>query len=274
MTHGTPPVIGISAYRQTASWGGWTEPADLLPADYSQSVELAGGLPVLLPPLSDAEAAVRVIERLDGLIISGGGDVNPDRYRARAHPQTAGVADERDSWELRLLDAAAARGLPILGICRGMQVLAVWAGGTLTQHLPDDVGHTEHSPAPDRFGELEVTTEAGTLARSLLGTSLRSHCHHHQAVVEHPGFIVSARGHDGVTEAIEAPDQPFRLGVQWHPEKVGDLALFKGLVGAAAGSAQPEDHRPLDDEVDRGGHALGDHEGDHPDRHLAEPIAE
>ena len=237
MTHRpTAPVIGISAYRQTASWGAWTEPADLLPADYSQSVELAGGLPVLLPPLSGIDAAMQVVERLDALIISGGGDVNPARYRAEIHPQTAGVADERDSWEMRLLDAAAARGLPILGICRGMQVLAVWAGGTLTQHLPDEVGHTEHSPAPDQFGALAVNTEAGSLVRSLLGATVRSHCHHHQAVVEHPGFMISARGADGVPEAIEAPEHPFRLGVQWHPEKLGDLALFKGLVGAAGPS--------------------------------------
>lgn len=237
----TAPVVGISGYRQTATWGAWTEAADLLPADYSQSVELAGGLPVLLPPMSGADAATRVVQRLDALIISGGGDINPDRYRAELHPQTAGVADERDSWELRLLDAAAARELPILGICRGMQVLAVWAGGTLTQHLPDDVGHTEHSPAADQFGELAVSTEAASLVRSLLGATVRSHCHHHQAVVEHPGFMISARGADGVPEAIEAPEHPFRLGVQWHPEKVGDLALFKGLVSAAGRSAQPED---------------------------------
>ncbi len=235
---GTQPVIGISIYRESARWGVWSEPADLLPADYSQSVALAGGLPVLLPALSRPGAAAQLVERLDAVIISGGGDVNPDRYRASAHPQTGGVHDERDSWELALLDAAAARDLPILGICRGMQVLAVWAGGALTQHLPDQVGHSDHSPGADTFGGVAVRTEPGSRVRALLGETLTSHCHHHQAVLDHPGFVVTARGADGTTEAIEADGDPgtFRVGVQWHPEKLGDLALFEGLVSAAGRS--------------------------------------
>ena len=236
-----PPVIGISIYRELARWGAWTEPADLLPADYSQTVALAGGLPVLLPALTQPAAADRVVERLDAVIISGGGDINPDRYRAEAHPQTGGVHDQRDSWEFALLDAAAARDLPILGICRGMQVLAVWAGGTLTQHLPDQVGHTDHSPGADSFGGVPISTEPGSRVRALLGEVLTSHCHHHQAVVDHPGFAVTARGADGTVEAIEAVEEnttTFRVGVQWHPEKLGDLALFKGLVSAAGRSAR------------------------------------
>ncbi len=241
------PVIGISIYRELARWGAWNEPADLLPADYSQSVALAGGLPVLLPApvpaVSAPDAAVQVVGRLDAVIISGGGDVNPDRYRAQPHPQTGGVHDERDSWEFALLDAAAARGLPILGICRGMQVLAVWAGGSLTQHLPDQVGHSDHSPGADSFGAVPVRTEPGSRVRALLGAALTSHCHHHQAVRDHPGFAVTARGADGTVEAIEAAEEDtstFRVGVQWHPEKLGDLALFEGLVSAAGRSPRAE----------------------------------
>ncbi|MBA8793347.1 putative glutamine amidotransferase [Friedmanniella endophytica] len=236
------PVIGISLYREQAHWGVWSEEADLLPADYTRSVELAGGIPVLLPPAGlvagdgggdGADAARTVVDRLDAVIISGGGDISPQRYGATPHPRTGGVHDERDSWELRLLDAAAARGVPILGICRGMQALAVWAGGSLTQHLPDTVGHEQHSPGGDAFGELPVRTEPGSLLRRLVGAELPSHCHHHQAVADHPGFVVSARSQDGVIEAIEDPSRPFRLGVQWHPEKLADLGLFAGLVEAA-----------------------------------------
>ena len=133
------PLIGLSTYREQARWGVWDQPADLLPTTYADAVAAAGGVPVLLAPQDPASAAA-VVARLDGLVVTGGADVDPARYAAEPHPRTAGWRADRDAWELALLDAADARGLPVLGICRGMQVMAVHAGGSLEQHLPDTVG--------------------------------------------------------------------------------------------------------------------------------------
>lgn len=229
---GPRPLIGLTTYRETAAWGAWKLPADLLPAVYARSVEAAGGIAVLLPP--QAEAAAQVVSRLDGLIISGGADVDPDRYGRRSHPRTGGLRRDRDTWELALLDAAAAAGLPTLGICRGLQVMAVHAGGRIEQHVPDVVGHEEHSPGPSAFGWTSVSTVEDSLLRRLVGDRMQVSCHHHQAVAEHPRFLASARAADGTIEGIEDPDRPFWLAVQWHPETGEDYGLFTGLVAAAA----------------------------------------
>ncbi len=229
---GPRPLIGLTTYRERAAWGAWNLTADLLPAVYARSVEAAGGIAVLLPPQS--ELASPVVERLDGLIISGGADVDPDRYARPPHPLTGGLRPDRDTWELSLLEAAQQAGLPTLGICRGLQVMAVHAGGQLQQHVPDVVGHDEHSPGPNSFGWTSVRTTAGSLTRRLVGEDLQVSCHHHQAVSEHPGLIASARAADGTIEGIEHPDRPFWLAVQWHPENGDDYGLFLGLVTAAA----------------------------------------
>ncbi len=229
---GSRPLIGLTTYRETAAWGVWQQPADLLPAVYARCVEAAGGIVVLLPPQS--EAATSVVTRLDGLIISGGADVDPDRYGRRPHPHTQTLRRDRDSWEFGLLDAAARIGLPTLGICRGMQVMAVQAGGQLEQHVPDVVGHDEHSPGGDAFGWTSVSTVADSLIHRLVGDHMQVSCHHHQAVISHPGFVASARAADGIVEAIEDPARPFWLAVQWHPENGDDYGLFRGLVEAAA----------------------------------------
>lgn len=226
------PLIGLTTYREAATWGTWSQPADLLPAVYARSVEAAGGLVVLLPP--QAEASARIVSRLDGLVVSGGADVDPDRYGRAPHPRTGGLRPDRDTWELSLLDAARAIGLPTLGICRGLQVMAVHAGGRLEQHVPDRVGHEEHSPGLSAFGWTSVSTGDGSLLQGLVGDRLQVSCHHHQAVAEHPGFVVSARAEDGTVEGIEDPDQPFWLAVQWHPENGEDYDLFSGLVEAAS----------------------------------------
>lgn len=227
------PLIGLSTYRETAAWGAWKLPADLLPAVYARSIEAAGGVAVLLPP--QIEAASAVVSRLDGLVISGGADVDPDRYGLPAHPLTSGLRPDRDAWELALLDAAREIGRPVLGICRGLQVMAVHRGGRLEQHLPDRVGHEEHSPGPNSFGWTSVNTTTDSQIQRLVGDSMQVSCHHHQAVAEHPGFVVSARAADGTVEGIEDPDQPFWLAVQWHPENGDDYGLFRGLVDAASG---------------------------------------
>ncbi|WP_375423988.1 gamma-glutamyl-gamma-aminobutyrate hydrolase family protein [uncultured Friedmanniella sp.] len=229
---GPLPLIGLSAYRELAAFGVWHTQTDLLNSLYARSVEAAGGIAVLMPP--QGEQAAAVVDRLDGLIITGGSDVEPARYGSSAHPQTQSPRRERDAWELALLDRARAQGVPVLGICRGMQVMAVHAGGTLEQHLPEVVGHDEHSPGGDAFGWVSVTTAAGSLVQALVGEEMQVNCHHHQAVASHPGLVATAHAADGTLESVEDPERPFWLGVQWHPEHGDDFGLFRGLVEAAS----------------------------------------
>jgi putative glutamine amidotransferase len=234
---GTLPLIGLTTYREEAGWGVWRQQADLLPTQYAAAVEAAGGVPVLLPPVapegSGALAAAAVVARLDGLVISGGADVDPARYGAEPHPRTTTWRADRDAWELALLSAADEISLPVLGVCRGMQVLAVHAGGTLDQHTPDLVDHDQHNPGADTYGETEVELAEGTRIRSLVGPRLTVNCHHHQSVAQHPGFTASAFAADGTLEAMERPGPRFCLGVQWHPETGADAGLLAGLVSAA-----------------------------------------
>jgi putative glutamine amidotransferase len=230
----TAPLIGLTTYREDAQWGVWDQRADLLPSQYAAAVVSCGGVPVLLPPVDTEGAADTVVARLDGLVISGGADVDPGRYNASPHPRTANWRPDRDAWELALLDAAEASGLPVLGVCRGMQVMAVHAGGRLDQHTPDQVGHDEHSPGGDRFGEVAVTTEPGSRVAALVGDVLKVNCHHHQSVAAHPGFRAAAHADDGTLEAMEADGDRFCVAVQWHPETVADVGLLAGLVRAAA----------------------------------------
>ena len=228
------PVIGLTTYREDAAWGVWHQRADLLPAQYAAAVVSCGGVPVLLPPIDLTEAADAVVARLDGLVISGGADVDPTRYGADAHPRTANWRPDRDAWELALLDAAEAIALPVLGVCRGMQVMAVHAGGRLDQHTPDLVGHEDHSPGGDQFGAVAVRTEAGSRVAGLVGDSITVNCHHHQSVADHPGFAAAAHADDGTLEAMEASGDRFCVAVQWHPETAADVGLLAGLVAAAA----------------------------------------
>jgi len=231
--HPTRPLIGITTYREQARFGAWNSSADLLHATYARSVEAAGGVAVLLPPQN--AGAIEVVTRLDAVIISGGADVDPARYGASPHPRTQTWRPDRDAWEWALLDAAEQARRPVLGICRGMQLMAVRAGGHLEQHLPDVVGHSEHSPAPGAFGWTPIRTTPGSLVRRLIGEESQVNCAHHQAVVRSPGFEVTARATDGTIEAIEDPEWPFWLAVQWHPEYGDDYGLFRGLVAAASG---------------------------------------
>lgn len=229
------PLIGLSTYREHATWGVWSDlAADLLPAAYARAVEAAGGIPVLLPPTS--VGAEEVVGRLDALVISGGADVDPRRYGEEPHPSTNAWRTDRDAAEWALLDAAAARDLPTVGVCRGMQVMAAWAGGSLEQHVPERTGSTAHSPGADLYGAVEVATVARSRVAALLGDTLSVRCHHHQSVREHPGLAPAAYAADGTLEAFEDPGRRFWLGVQWHPETGEDVRLFRGLVEAAGGS--------------------------------------
>jgi putative glutamine amidotransferase len=239
----TAPVIGLTTYREDAAWGVWHQRADVLPAAYARAVEETGGVPLLLPPVAQPGAADTLVARLDGLVVTGGADVDPGRYGAPAHPSTAGWRADRDAWETALLDAAAAGGLPVLGVCRGMQLMAVHGGGTLDQHTPDLVGHERHSPGGDAFGDIEVATEPGTRVAALVGDRLTVRCHHHQSVRTHPGFVTAARAEDGTLEAMEATGDRFLVAVQWHPETAADVGLLAGLVRAAAHRSAPDASR-------------------------------
>jgi putative glutamine amidotransferase len=228
------PIIGLTTYRERAAYGVWDQRADLLPTEYAEAVTSTGGIPILLPPVDQSGAADVVVARLDGLVISGGADIDPSAYGAEPHERTANWRPDRDAWEAALLTAAEARGIPVLGVCRGMQLMAVHAGGVLDQHTPDLVGHEEHSPGGDVYGAVKGTTEPGSRVAGLLGDTLEVSCHHHQSVRTHPGFEATAWAADGTLEAMEATGDRFCLAVQWHPETAADVGLLAGLVRAAA----------------------------------------
>ncbi|MGI9161293.1 MAG: gamma-glutamyl-gamma-aminobutyrate hydrolase family protein [Mycobacterium sp.] len=232
----TAPVIGLTTYRQRTQSGVWDVPASFLPGVYIEGVTRAGGIATLLPPQPvDARIAARVIDGLDGLIITGGRDVDPARYGHDPHPSTDEPARDRDAWEFALLRAALNSGTPVLGICRGAQVLNVALGGTLHQHLPDVVGHANHQQGNAVFSTSTVRTADGSRLAGLIGESAQVQCYHHQAIDRlADGLVVSAADDEGVIEAIEMPGDDFVVAVQWHPEEtLGDLRLLSGLVEAA-----------------------------------------
>jgi putative glutamine amidotransferase len=233
---GPAPVIGISAYHEQARWGKWDADAVVLPWSYPDRVAEAGGIAVLLPPVPRIS---EVLDRLDGLVLSGGGDFDPAGYGAPRHPETTSVRPDRDAAEVALLSAAIERGLPVLGICRGMQLINVTMGGSLHQHVPDVVGHHGHAPAPGAYGAHPVRVAAGSgLARILGRTQVDTvPTHHHQALDRlGDGMTATAWSDDGIVEAVELdlPGCPFAMAVQWHPEAGDDLSLFRALVAAAA----------------------------------------
>jgi putative glutamine amidotransferase len=225
------PLIGITCYVERARWGVWDTAAALLPHGYVTHVEDAGGLAVILPPRTSE--ALDVLDRLDGLVIAGGADVDPGRYGEEPHPETLGLRPERDAGEFALLGEALRRDLPVLGVCRGMQVMAVHAGGRLIQHLPDKVGHQGHRPAPGEYGSHGARFAAGSLVASLLGEAARVNSYHHQGVADAGTLTVTGWADDGSVEAVEDPSRRFALGVQWHPEAADDNRLFAALAEAA-----------------------------------------
>jgi len=231
------PLIGISSYCEVAKWGVWDQRATLLPQTYVDAVASVGGVPVLLPPMPGVQAAV---ERLDGLIISGGPDVEPDRYGQERDPHTKVVRPDRDAAELALFEGALKVGLPVLGVCRGMQLMNVALGGTLIQHLPDVVGHDGHSPVPNGMGEHKVQIgDSGCLAAIIGPGNVVVPTHHHQGIDRlADGLIPTAWAEDGMIEAFEldAGTHPFAIAVQWHPEASTEHDLFRALVQAASGA--------------------------------------
>ncbi|MGA5372828.1 gamma-glutamyl-gamma-aminobutyrate hydrolase family protein [Streptomyces griseoincarnatus] len=222
------PLIGISTYAESGvRWGVWQLDAALLPAGYPRLVQRAGGLAAMLPPDAPEHAAAAVA-RLDGLVIAGGPDVEPVRYGAEPDPRTGPPARARDAWELALIRAALERGMPLLGICRGMQLLNVALGGTLVQHID---GHAE---VPGIFGRHPVKPVRGTRYAEAVPEETSVPTYHHQAADRlGAGLIPSAYAEDGTVEAVERPDGPWVVGVQWHPEMGEDERVVRALITAA-----------------------------------------
>jgi putative glutamine amidotransferase len=237
------PVIGITTYAQDASWGVWQLPAALIPLDYVDAVERAGGRPVLIPP--SEEGVAETLDTLDGIVFSGGADVDPALYGAEPHPATDTPQARRDAGELALLTAALERDIPTLAICRGFQLLNVVRGGDLVQHLPDDVDNEEHKQVPGVFAEHPVEVKDGTRLASIVGARSDVTSHHHQGIGRvGDGLVETAWAGDGTLEGVEDPSLRFAVGVQWHPEAGEDEALFESLVEEArAYRAQRQDRR-------------------------------
>ncbi|MFG1923604.1 gamma-glutamyl-gamma-aminobutyrate hydrolase family protein [Cryptosporangium sp. NPDC048952] len=217
------PLIGITSYVEHARWGVWDFRASLVPYGYVEAVQAAGGRAVLLPPDSVDDD---VLDAVDGLIVSGGVDVDPALYGAVPHPSTDPPQVARDAGELTLIRGSFARDLPLLGVCRGAQLMAVARGGTLVQDLPLGV----HRDVLGVFNWHPVTPVGGLLADILGDAELKVNAHHHQAVDDPGSLVVTARAEDGVIEAVEDPTQRFAIGVQWHPELLEDSRLFVALV--------------------------------------------
>ena len=228
------PIIGITSYAQPAKWGAWELPAALVPLYYVESVEQAGGRAFVIPP-SD-EAVEETLDVLDGIVFSGGIDIDPGRYGAERHPATDPAQAHRDAGELALLEAALERDMPTLAICRGFQLLNILRGGDLVQHLPDEVGHEGHRETLGVFSEHAVEIVTGSRLESILGSrhgSVRS-SHHQGAGRVGAGLVATAYAKDGTLEGIEDPSKQFALGVLWHPEmEEDDKRLFEALAEEA-----------------------------------------
>jgi putative glutamine amidotransferase len=235
-------MIGVGAAREPASWAVWELPAALVASNYLEAIETAGGIPLLVPP---SEIVRRhpdvVLERVDGLLLVGGPDLDPATYGASPSPGIEETMPARDAPEIALVRRARDLGIPVLGICRGMQIINVAFGGSLAQHLPSQVGHEEHRRQLGSFhgNEHEVCfARSSTVARIEGGERIVVHSHHHQAVESvGEGLEITGRAHDGVAEALEGmaeADGEYLVGVQWHPEADPDSRVIASLVRAAA----------------------------------------
>jgi len=233
------PLIGVTSYRQPGTTGVWSGEFAMIPGDYLEGVERAGGTIVLLPPQGlDAEGAARMVAGLDGVMLCGGRDVEPARYGQEPLETTEQSDTRRDNTEDLVLGAAIAAGLPILGICRGAQMLNVHRGGTLIQHVPDVIGDTRYQRGGGEYTMMDVSLVEGTALHGLYnGSTSVGPCamYHHQAIDQvGSGMVVSAWSPDGLIEAVELENYPFGVAVQWHPEKtLDDLTLFEALISAA-----------------------------------------
>jgi gamma-glutamyl-gamma-aminobutyrate hydrolase PuuD len=233
---GDTPVIGITCDVELARWGMWERRAALVPAVYVEAVRRAGGRPLLVPPMADG--AEETVAALDGLILAGGADIEAERYGRTRHREMRTTRPERDAGELALLAEAETQDLPVLGICRGVELISVARGAVLDQHLPDgnaaSAAETVHQGAPGQYVQHDVTVVRGSLLASIIGNARAVSSYHHQAPA-HPGrgLVAAAHAPDGTLEAVEDPDRDFYVGVLWHPEFDGQFELFEALIAAA-----------------------------------------
>jgi len=236
------PIIGICSAIERVSWSAWQLFANVSPRSYSLTVQAAGGMALLLPPDdAAAERPAELLDLIDGLMLAGGSDIDPASYGAVPHPETRGTWPERDRFELALTHAALERDMPVLGICRGLQLLNVACGGTLVQHLPDLVGHDDHRHTPGVFGDHEVRLQEGTLAaRAVAAERAAVKSHHHQGVDELGERLVAVGWSDvdDTIEAVELPDKTYALGVLWHPEEDERSNVIGSLVEASRAHAE------------------------------------
>jgi putative glutamine amidotransferase len=234
------PLIGVCAAIERASFGVWSdEPATLLPLSYARAIHGAGGMMAMLPPDRRAsEDPGELLDRIDALVLGGGADIDPESQGVEAHPETVGSNPDRDRFEIALALGALERGMPLLGVCRGMQVLNVACGGTLDQHIPDRLGHEIHRPAPGAWVEHEVRIEPDSLAAEAAGTErLTVKSHHHQGIDRIADQLTATAWatDDESVEAIESGDGSFALGVLWHPEEDPTDAIIPTLISRADG---------------------------------------
>ncbi|MCW3024579.1 MAG: peptidase [Solirubrobacterales bacterium] len=243
------PVIGICTALERAAWSVWDQQAALLPLSYVEAVQRAGGLAVMLPPDERLVAnPAPALDLIDGLMLAGGADIDPSSYEHEAHPETADTVPQRDAFEIALVREAIARDVPVLGICRGMQLINVAGGGTLLQHLPERYGHHEHRRVLGSFdgADHDVLLSEGSVAAEAAGElSHATKSHHHQGVDRlGDGLIVSGVSTlDDLPEAIERPGKSFVLGVQWHPEADPQSTVIEAFVDATRRSLAPARRR-------------------------------
>jgi putative glutamine amidotransferase len=232
-------VIGICTALEQARWSVWDQQAMLLPRGYVDAVQRAGAIAVMLPgDPAVAEDPSQVLALLDGLMLAGGADIDPGSYGSSPHPKTTGTVPERDAFEIALVRRAIEQDMPVLGICRGMQLLNVALGGTLLQHLPERFGHHEHRRVVGSFdgADHDVELREGSLARRVVGEARHATKSHHHQGIDRLGEglrITGVSAMDGLPEAIELPGASFVLGVQWHPEADEASRVVGGLVSAA-----------------------------------------
>jgi putative glutamine amidotransferase len=232
----TRPVIGIAGYLDRVRWDIWDTQATVLQQGYVDGVTRGGGRAVILPP---DETDADIVDRLDGLLLPAGPDLDPALYGQPRHPAAEEPQPVRDAAELALLRAARSRGLPVLGVCRGMQLLVVAAGGTLHQHLPEVLGEDRHCERVGTMSHHGLRTVPGSLADRVLGRERTVNSHHHQGAATTGTLRATGFADDGTIEAVEDEDATFVLGVQWHPELDGESGLFAALVAAARGAEVP-----------------------------------
>jgi putative glutamine amidotransferase len=232
------PIIGITSYAERARWGAWDQPAALVPLRYVAAVEAAGGRPLIVPPVADA--LEETVDALDGIVFAGGSDLNPALYGAEPHPETRGWRPQRDEAELELMKCALSCSVPVLAICRGMQMLNVVRGGDLRQHLPEASGDM-HRENYGEFVRHNVRVDPSSRLGAALGDRAVVASHHHQG----PGRLgrdlrAVAWAPDDTVEGVEDPELEFVCGVLWHPEEDQKPALFEQLVDAARAHAMAE----------------------------------